>query len=410
MIFSESVAASSRFMHTAAPTTRTPAEHPHYPISLSDLAQALDHSDEGFALTDPEGNYVYINEAHLRMYGYEKPQDLLGRSWRTLYMPEWVRHFEEAVLPIIPRDLVWRGQVLGKRRNGSSFLAGVTLTLLPDGKITCNCRDESVRREPPHAPSGAAAADSDSRAALRELGERLVAGLPAKFRRPLEMLNGYASFFMSELAAGRDLEEDSLRAGLAEIDATGRRLAEQMQRLELVAELAARDGSGARGEQSGHAREKWTHQLTAVCRKQAEAAGRSGDLHVVFDDAALAIAYAELECVVLELLVNALQSTRPGDKVQVGGRLATGAYELRVCDEGVGLPRGELGDPVGRPFGQTAPCGFGLAVVQFILRKNGAAIEVDHARADVTCLKVTLPLQGSRRSPTPAAARTRAIR
>ena len=393
-------------MHTAAPTTRTPAEHPHYPISLSDLAQALDHSDEGFALTDPEGNYVYINEAHLRMYGYEKPQELLGRSWRTLYTPEWVRHFEDAVLPIIPRDLVWRGQVLGKRRNGTSFLAGVTLTFLPDGKITCNCRDESVRRERPDAPSGITATDSDSRAALRELGERLVAGLPAKFRRPLEMLNGYASFFMSELAAGRDLEADSLRTGLTEIDATGRRLAEQMQRLDLVAELAARDELSGRGEQSGHAREKWTRQLTAVCRKKAEAAGRSCDLHVVLDDAALAIAYAELECVVLELLVNALQSTRPGDTVQVCGRQATGGYELQVCDEGVGLPRGELGDPVGRPFGQTAPCGFGLAVVQFILRKNGAAIEVDHSRADVTCLQVTLPLQSSPKSPTPAAARS----
>ena len=397
-------------MRTAAPTQRTPAEHPHYPISLSDLAQALDHSDEGFALTDPEGNYVYINEAHLRMYGYERPQDLLGRSWRTLYTPEWVRHFEEAVLPIMPRDLVWRGQVLGKRRNGASFLAGVTLTLLPDGKITCNCRDESARREPPDAPSGATAEDSESRAALRELGERLVAGLPAKFRRPLEMLNGYASFFMSELAAGRDLETDSLRTGLTEIDATGRRLAEQMRRLDLVAELAARDELKGRAQQSGLAHEKWPHQLTGACRKKAEAAGRSSDLCVSLDDAALAIGYAELECVVLELLVNALQSSHPGDTVQVCGRPMLGAYELRVCDEGVGLPRGELGDPVGRPFGQTTPCGFGLAVVQFILRKNGAAIEVDSSRQDMTCLKVTLPLRDSRKSPAPAAARSRTIR
>ena len=397
-------------MHTAAPTTRTPAEHPHYPISLSDLAQALDHSDEGFALTDPEGNYVYINDAHLRMYGYERPQDLLGRSWRTLYTPEWVRHFEEAVLPIIPRDQVWRGQVLGKKRNGTSFLAGVTLTLLPDGKITCNCRDESARREPPGAPSGAPASDDDSRAALRELGERLVAGLPAKFRRPLEMLNGYASFFMSELAAGRDLEAGSLRTGLAEIDATGRRLAEQMRRLDLVAELAARDEPSERDEQAGLAPGKWPQQLTAACHQKAEAAGRSDDLRVVLDEAALTIGYAELECVVLELLVNALQSSRPGDTVQVCGRPAPGAYELRVCDEGVGLPCGGLEDPVSRPFGQTAPCGFGLAVVRFILRKNGATIEVDDARTDVTCLKVTLPLRSSRQSPTPAAARSRAFR
>jgi PAS domain S-box-containing protein len=163
---------------SSAAAGRRSVTRPHYPISLGDLAQALDHSDEGFALTDPEGNYVYINAAHLRMYGYERPQELLGRSWRLLYTPEWVRHFEEAVLPIIPRDKVWRGQVVGRRRDGSRFLAGITLTLLPDGKITCNCRDESGAREKPAPPD-------DSQSALRELGERLIAGLPARFGRPL---------------------------------------------------------------------------------------------------------------------------------------------------------------------------------------------------------------------------------
>ena len=235
-------------------STRTPAVHPHYPISLSDLAQALDHSEEGFALTDPQGNYVYINDAHLRMYGYEKPQDLLGRSWRALYTPEWVRHFEESVLPIIPRDLVWRGQVIGKKRDGSSFLAGVTLTLLPDGKITCNCRDESIARVPPDAPqtNRGATTRSKERASLRELGDRIVAGLPAKFRRPLEMLTGYSSFFLDELHGGRTPGADSLRQGIAEIDATGRQLAEQMRRLELVAGLAARDELKNNGASQSH--------------------------------------------------------------------------------------------------------------------------------------------------------------
>ena len=179
--------------------------------------------------------------------------------------------------------------------------------------------------------------------------------------------------------------------------------------IRMMAELAARDESSGRDEPTGLAPEKWPQQLTAACRQKAEAAGRSGDLRVVLDEAALTIGYAELECVVLELLVNALQSSRPGDTVQVCGRPAPGAYELRVCDEGVGLPRGGLEDPVSRPFGQTAPCGFGLAVVRFILRKNGATIEVDASRTEVTCLKVTLPLRGLRRSPTPAAPRSRAL-
>ncbi len=382
-------------MRTAAPTQRTPADHPHYPVSLSDLAQALDHSDEGFALTDPEGNYVYINDAHLRMYGYERPQELLGRSWRTLYTPEWVRHFEEAVLPIMPRDLVWRGQVIGKKRNGSSFLAGVTLTLLPDGKITCNCRDESVRRETADAPAATKSTDENHESigvALRELGERLVAGLPAKFRRPLDLLNGYSSFFLAEAEAGRELAKESFLAGLREIDATGRRLAEQMRRLDLVAELALRDQLRA-AEKEVHPQPRgWHAQLKDACRAKAAGAERSHDLQVELEEAPLAISYAELECVTLELLANALQSSRPGEAVRVCGRMSAEAYELRVCDEGVGLPEESL--QIGeRPFGQSTPCGFGLAMVKFILRKNRAAIEVDRSQAEMTCLKVTLPLR-----------------
>lgn len=380
-------------MRTAVVSTQTPAEHPHYPISLSDLAQALDHSDEGFALTDPDGNYVYINEAHLRMYGYERPQDLLGRSWRTLYTPQWVRHFEEAVLPIMPRDLVWRGQAMGKRRDGSSFLAGVTLTLLPDGKITCNCRDETVPREPSDAPAGKtlARAESNERAALRELGERIVAGLPAKFRRPLEMLTGYSSFFLTELGNDRAPAADALRTGLAEIDATGRRLAEQMRRLDLVAELAARDELQARKSAQCEDDAAWTCNLAAACRMKASSAGRSADLHTDLDRAPLDIGYPELECVVMELLANAFQSSRPSDAVQVCGKLAPTGYELRVCDEGVGLAEEGLQDAGGRPFGQTTPCGFGLALVRYILGKNGAAIALDRSQPGMTCIKITLP-------------------
>ena len=359
-------------------------ERSPYPISLSDLAQALDHSDEGFALTDPDGNYVYINDAHLRMYGYERPQDLLGRSWRTLYTDEWVRHFENEVLPIIPRDKVWRGQVVGRRRDGSRFLAGITLTLLPDGKITCNCRDESDARERPAPPDC-------SQSALRELGERLIAGLPARFRRPLDLLSGYTSFFLAELEAGRQPGPETLREGLGKIDATGRRLAEQMKRLDLVARLAAEDSLHT-GERDAPGRQ-WPARLDRALRDRAAAAGRAEDVTVTVAPADLAMDYPPLECVVLELLGNALQSSSPGDAVRIDGAPHDRGYILKVCDEGVGLPDHGLGPVDGRPFGQSAPCGFGLAVVQYILRRTGGTLTVDPDGPCSTCLRLSLPLR-----------------
>jgi len=247
------------------------------------------------------------------MYGYEQPQELLGRSWRLLYTPEWVRHFEEAVLPIIPRDKVWRGQVLGRRRDGSLFLAGVTLTLLPDGKITCNCRDESRSRVGPDAPGRSA-----DRVSLEELGERIIAGLPARLRRPPDLLNGYASFLLSELEAGRLPDADSLREGLGEIGSTGRRLAEQMRRLDLVAELAAHDEFGSDGP--GEPGADWTRRLDRACRERANSAGRAADLKIALGGGRPALDYRPLETVVLELLTNAIQSSRSGDAMAIEGR------------------------------------------------------------------------------------------
>lgn len=383
-------------MRTAVPERRDWAPHAHYPISLGDLAQALDHSDEGFALTDPDGKYVYINEAHLRMYGYDKPQDLLGRSWRTLYMPEWVRHFESVVLPALPHDLVWRGQVMGKKRNGTSFLAGVTLTFLPDGKITCNCRDESVRREGadallvPRATTAVPGSDDS----VGELAKVLLSGLAATTRRPLHMLTGYSSFFLAELETGRGVPEDSLRAGLAEIDTTGRRLVEQMRRLDLVARLVARQATGAMRGNPHATKGDWSRTLTVACREKAAAAERQKDLCIVLDDAALTLEVAELEWVVLELLANALQSSRAGDAIVIHGTTRDNVYELRVCDEGVGWPKEGPDEHQSRPFGQASPCGCGLAVARFILRNYGASLEVDRSCTDMTCLKVTLPLRG----------------
>lgn len=356
--------------------------HPSHPISLDDLAQALDHSDEGFALTDPEGNYVYINEAHLRLYGYAHPPELLGRSWRCLYTPVWVKHFEQEVMPILPRDKVWRGQAVGRRRDGSSFLAGITLTMLPDGKITCNCRE-----------AGSPASDDQSnRKALRELGESLIAGLPAKLRRPLDMLSGYSSFLLGELEAGRELAPDCLRDGLAEIEAAGRRLTEQMRRLDLVAELAAEDemnGYPPAGDDDDH----WPARLMASCRSRAAAFGRSDDLTVSIDPGRPATCFRALECVVLELLANALQSSREGGAVRITGHQRDGHYVFRLCDEGVGLPGGFWPDSDNRTLGQSAPTGFGLAVVHYILRRAGGYLTLEQPDQCSTCLQVRLPVR-----------------
>jgi signal transduction histidine kinase len=180
-----------------------------------------------------------------------------------------------------------------------------------------------------------------------------------------------------------------LREGLGEIGATGRRLTEQMRRLDLVAELAARDEFGP--EDPGEPGKDWARRLERACSHRASTAGRPSDLRITLDEGCPALDYRPLETVVLELLSNAIQSSRPGDAITVEGRTEGKHYVLRLCDEGVGLPEENLESDGSRPFGQTAPCGFGLFVVRFIVQRVGGKLESEANSDCSTCLRLTLP-------------------
>ena len=104
---------------------------------------------DGMAILDADERYVFLNDSHVRLYGYESPDELLGRSWRVLYSPEQLRRFDAEILPALWRDGTWRGEAVGLRRNRTSFLQELSLTLVDGGGLVCVVRDitESKRAQ-----------------------------------------------------------------------------------------------------------------------------------------------------------------------------------------------------------------------------------------------------------------------
>jgi PAS domain S-box-containing protein len=74
---------------------------------LKHLADAIEASMDGIAILNKDQNYVYLNEAHTRIYGYA-PEELTGRSWRVLYDENELRRFDD-VMPEFRRRGQWRG-------------------------------------------------------------------------------------------------------------------------------------------------------------------------------------------------------------------------------------------------------------------------------------------------------------
>lgn len=118
-------------------------------VSLDALAMAqltaIDKSYEAFAIVDKEGCFTHMNQAHLRMFGFTELSQVLGRPWSILYEPAQVEHINAQVFPVIMQDGYWSGILPARRQDGTVFSEDLTLTLLPNGGVVCNCRDRSVQ-------------------------------------------------------------------------------------------------------------------------------------------------------------------------------------------------------------------------------------------------------------------------
>ena len=101
---------------------------------------AIKSSVDGIALLNEKGQYEYLNEAHASIYGYDTPQDLIGKSWRALYGENELKRFDEKIMPTFKKNGRWRGEAVGKKKDGTTFNQEITLTGIEDGLI-CVVRD-----------------------------------------------------------------------------------------------------------------------------------------------------------------------------------------------------------------------------------------------------------------------------
>ena len=108
------------------------------------LIAAINTSVEGIALLDENGIYTWMNEAHETMFGYSK-DELIGKSWTTIYKKRDVNRFIDEVFPIIEENGYWRGEATAISKDGKTKIEEiVTLTALPDGGLICTCRNKNI--------------------------------------------------------------------------------------------------------------------------------------------------------------------------------------------------------------------------------------------------------------------------
>jgi two-component system NtrC family sensor kinase len=139
------------------------------------------------------------------------------------------------------------------------------------------------------------------------------------------------------------------------------------------------------------------NQTVTLLNHKMELAGVRAELHLADALPPLRCDASQIQQVVMNLLMNAVEATRSGGVVEVTTRhvAAEAAIELVVSDSGVGIREEHL-TRIFEPFFSTKEegkgVGLGLAVVYGIVQAHGASIDVSSAVGRGTTFRVRFPL------------------
>ncbi|NEO84168.1 MAG: PAS domain S-box protein [Spirulina sp. SIO3F2] len=112
--------------------------------SVAIKSSVIESSVNGIAVLE-NNKYVYLNEAHLALFGYRR-DELIGKSWQQLYSKTEVQRFSDIIFPTLANIGKWSGEAIALRKDGTSFNEEVNLFLLDDCKLICICQDISDRK------------------------------------------------------------------------------------------------------------------------------------------------------------------------------------------------------------------------------------------------------------------------
>ena len=103
-------------------------------LRIKDIAIAA--SINAIALADLEGNITYINDSFLKMWGYSDAKEVLGRPAVEFWQQ---REEAETIIAALHTSDGWAGELLGKRKDGSTFYVQLSANMVKDeaGKPIC---------------------------------------------------------------------------------------------------------------------------------------------------------------------------------------------------------------------------------------------------------------------------------
>ncbi|MDQ4061164.1 MAG: PAS-domain containing protein [Pseudomonadota bacterium] len=349
---------------------------------------AMEASVDGMAILDAGGTYVYANAAHARIYGYDSPQELIGRRWRELYSADELARFKEAVLPALTREGRWRGEAVAQRRDGSTYPQDVSLTIIEGGTLICVVRDITERRVREMALQDAMCRAEEASRAKSEF----LANMSHELRTPMNAIIGFTRIVMRR---SQDVLPPRQRENLEKILTSANHLLGLINDILDLSKIEA-------GRMEVRAREFTLERLIDECLRTIEPMVERGVALEKDIDGALPSLFNDdekLRQILTNLLSNAAKFTARG-RIRVSARRSGETVEIAVSDTGIGIAE-EARDLVFEEFRQVdssstrrhGGTGLGLSISRHLARLIGGDIRLDSAVGVGSTFTVNLPLR-----------------
>jgi len=358
------------------------------------MKHAINTSINGVMLTDLDGKITWVNASFLSLWGIGSQQEPIGSRIEDF----WVAEDARRVLGLLSRPDGWRGELLARRRDGSTFSVELSASLIraEEGKaigIMTSCMDITDRKR--------LQAQILQAQKMEALGQ-LAGGITHDFNNLLTAISGYVQLLMMKTPPNTGMHGDLVQIKAAVDRGTG--LTRQLR-------FFTRQATGRRQIVS----------LNDVARETSGIFRHTFPPEIAIEldlDHALWTIEADpnqISQVLVNLCVNGRDAMMETVPVRKGGTLTiettnvdlreerVGAYMnarpgryvlLRVRDTGTGIPPGLL-ERMFIPFVTTknahSGTGLGLAVVYGIVTGHQGFIDVRSTVGEGTVFEILFP-------------------
>jgi PAS domain S-box-containing protein len=349
------------------------------------LAAATEQADELISIFRPDGHMEHANDAFCRALGFKAAE--VVEMGAAAFLVEQSASQVETIVDAVRTDAIWRGSMVRRRRDGSTFLSSCTVTSLADdtGRITqLVAVERDVTRETElqgqliHAERLAAAG-------------QLVSGVAHELNNPLQSVVGFAELLME------GEQRPDVLGDLTQIHSEANRAAKIVRNL-----LAfVRRSSPGRGEAN-------LNDLvqSAVALRAYELGVANIELLVecAEDLPPVVVNREEIQQVLLNLLLNAehaMKSAHGRGQLRVRTRAAEPGVIAEVQDTGPGVAPA-VARRIFEPFFSTKEVGqgtgLGLSIALGIVEAHGGTLRLVESGAPGACFRLALPAASAKQS------------